>query len=147
MLQLAESGSIKKLNVEGGVAAKARAVYAGLFTPAPTAADDAAANGTSSPPRSPSPVANGSGGDAAAAANGSGSFSSSSSKLAPSLVGAVPLLKQLAADAPGQLAQLVALEWLLTVSIIGVCMCVLATVLVFVVRQCAMCVFGGGGGG
>jgi hypothetical protein len=31
----------------------------------------------------------------------------------------VPLLKQLASDPPGQLAQLVALEWLLAVSCVA----------------------------
>jgi hypothetical protein len=104
MLQVAESGAVKKLNVEGGVAAKARAVYAGLFVPATPALDS---NGSSSPPSPGSPKANGS---SDAAANGNGS------KLTPAVVAAVPLLKQLASDPAGQLAQLVAMEWLLAVS-------------------------------
>lgn len=103
--QVAESGAVKKLNVEGGVAAKARAVYAGLFVPAAPADS----NGSSSPQSPGSPKANGS---SDAAANGS----SGSSKLTPAVVAAVPLLKQLASDPPGQLAQLVAMEWLLAVS-------------------------------
>ena len=103
---MAESGAIKKLNVEGGVAAKARAVYAALFVPASPPAFDA--NGSSSPSSPGSPKANGS---VDSAANGSGS------KLTPGVVAAVPLLKQLAGDPPGQLAQLVAMEWLLAVSV------------------------------
>jgi hypothetical protein len=104
-VQVAESGAVKKLNVEGGVAAKARAVYAALFVPA-EASDS---NGSSSPKSPGSPKANGS---SDAAANGS-----SGGKLAPAVVAAVPLLQQLASDAPGQLAQLVAMEWLLAVSL------------------------------
>lgn len=104
-MQVAESGAVKKLNVEGGVAAKARAVYAALFVPAA----GAESNGSSSPSSPGSPRANGS---SDAAANGT----SSSQKLAPAIAAAVPLLKQLASDPPGQLAQLVALEWLLAVS-------------------------------
>lgn len=105
MLQVAESGAVKKLNVEGGVAAKARAVYAALFVPA--AAAEPESNGSSSPKSPGSPRANGS-----SEANGS---SSSSVKLMPAFTAAVPLLEQLASDPPGQLAQLVAMEWLLTV--------------------------------
>jgi hypothetical protein len=105
LLQVAASGAVKKLNVEGGVAAKARAVYAALFVPAQAPES----NGSSSPKSPGSPKANGS---SDAAANGT----SSSTKLAPAVVAAVPLLQQLASDPPGQLAQLVALEWLLTVS-------------------------------
>jgi translation initiation factor 5 len=102
--KVAASGAVKKLNVEGGVAAKARAVYAALFVPAQAPES----NGSSSPKSPGSPKANGS---SDAAANGT----SSSTKLAPAVVAAVPLLQQLASDPPGQLAQLVALEWLLTV--------------------------------
>ena len=105
MLQVAESGAVRKLNVEGGVAAKARAVYAGLFVPATPAPDS---NGSSSPPSPGSPKANGS---SDAAANGNGS------KLTPAVVAAVPVLQQLASDPAGQLAQLVATEWLLAVSV------------------------------
>jgi translation initiation factor 5 len=101
--KVAESGAVKKLNVEGGVAAKARAVYAGLFVPATPAPDR---NGSSSPPSPGSPKANGS---SDAAANGNGS------KLTPAVVAAVPVLQQLASDPAGQLAQLVAMEWLLAV--------------------------------
>lgn len=107
---MAESGAVKKLNVEGGVAAKARAVYAALFVPAA----DAESNGSSSPSSPGSPRANGSSDTAA-----NGTSSSSSQKLAPGITAAVPLLKQLASDPPGQLAQLVALEWLLAVSCVA----------------------------
>jgi len=96
---------VKKLNVEGGVAAKARAVYAALFVPA---AAEPESNGSSSPKSPGSPRANGS-----SEANGS----SSSVKLMPAFTAAVPLLKELANDPPGQLAQLVAMEWLLTVRV------------------------------
>lgn len=101
--KVADSGAVKKLNVEGGVAAKARAVYAALFVPA---AAEPESNGSSSPKSPGSPRANGS-----SEANGS----SSSVKLMPAFTAAVPLLKELANDPPGQLAQLVAMEWLLTV--------------------------------
>ena len=110
-LQVAESGALKKLNVEGGLGAKARAVYGALFAPpAPTAAAEDAA-GSSSPSSPSSPRANGS---SDAAANGSGG--APSVKLAAGIKSALPLLQQLAVDPPSQLAQLVALEWLLTVS-------------------------------
>jgi len=105
--KVAESGALKKLNVEGGLAAKARAVYAALFVPA---AEPAESNGSSSPKSPGSPKANGS-----SEATANGSSSSSSVKLAPAFTAALPLLEQLASDPPGQLAQLVALEWLLTV--------------------------------
>jgi hypothetical protein len=110
LLQVAMSGAVKKLNVEGGVAAKARAVYAALFVPA----EASESNGSISPKSPGSPKANGSS-DAAA------NDTSSSTKLAPAVVAAVPLLQQLASDPPGQLAQLVALEWLLTVSCYSGC--------------------------
>lgn len=114
-LQVAESGALKKLNVEGGLAAKARAVYGALFV-APSAGAADAAGGSSSPKSPGSPRANGSSSDAAAA-NSSSSNGLASMKLAAAIDAALPLLQQLASDPPSQLAQLVALEWLLTVSL------------------------------
>jgi hypothetical protein len=110
---VAASGLLKKLVVEGGVAAKARAAYAALFTADPAAA---ASSSSGSPPDSPREGA----GEPAAAANGSSGssfISGAGAKLGPGIAAAAPLLAQLAGDAPGQLAQLVALEWLLTVSV------------------------------
>lgn len=88
--------------MEGGVAAKVRALYAALFTEPPPEADSAAAGGD--------------GADSGTAdANGSSAPHTSSAKLAPSITAAKGLLSQVAGDAIGQLAQLTALEWLLTV--------------------------------
>lgn len=100
--KVAAGGLAKKLAVEGGVAAKARALYAALFT-ADAPAADADSNERPQSPGSPKQ-------------NGDSNGNSSSPKLAPSIAAAQELLAQLAHDAPGQLAQLVALEWLLTVS-------------------------------
>eukprot|EP00878_Enallax_costatus_P016553 GHUV01017368.1.p1 GENE.GHUV01017368.1~~GHUV01017368.1.p1 ORF type:complete len:208 (+),score=106.49 GHUV01017368.1:316-939(+) len=103
--KVAAGGLVKKLTVEGGVAAKARALYGALFTTeAPAASDEA--NGTERPKSPGSPKSPKENGD---------SSPNSSPKLAPSIGAAKELLAQLAHDAPGQLAQLVALEWLLTV--------------------------------
>jgi hypothetical protein len=102
----------KKLTVEGGVANKARALYAALFTAdaSAAAAADAAADDEEGgdSPRANGEVSNGNGNSSS---NGSGG-----AKLGPSISVAGELLSQLAHDAPGQLAQLVALEWLLAVS-------------------------------
>jgi translation initiation factor 5 len=100
--KVAAGGLAKKLVVEGGVAAKARALYAALFT-APAEAAPADADASERPKSPDSPKQNGD-------ANGN-----SGPKLAPSIAAAQELLSQLAHDAPGQLAQLVALEWLLAV--------------------------------
>jgi hypothetical protein len=107
--KVAAGGLAKKLTVEGGVANKARALYAALFTAdASAAAVDAADEEDSgeSSPRVNGDVSNGN-----SSSNGSGG-----AKLGASISVAGELLSQLAHDAPGQLAQLVALEWLLAVS-------------------------------
>jgi len=109
--KVAASGIVKKLNVEGGVAMKARVLFAALFI-AEIGPAEGVDDGADSPTGPSSPKANGH----ATAANGSGSVSGSSPKLGPSLTAAAPMLEQLAGDAPGQLALLVALEWLLAVS-------------------------------
>uniref|UniRef100_A0A383W722 W2 domain-containing protein n=1 Tax=Tetradesmus obliquus TaxID=3088 RepID=A0A383W722_TETOB len=112
--KVAAGGLAKKLTVEGGVANKARALYAALFTAgrdaaaAAAAADAEAEDGSDSPRENGDAASNGNGVAAAAAAAGG-------AKLAPSIGVAAELLGQLAHDAPGQLAQLVALEWLLAV--------------------------------
>jgi hypothetical protein len=105
--KVAAGGLLKKLTVEGGVANKARALYAALFT----AAESPAAAAADAEDGGDSPRANGD----ASNGNGSGSYSGGA-KLGPSIGVAKELLSQLAHDAPGQLAQLVALEWLLAVS-------------------------------
>jgi hypothetical protein len=109
--KVAAGGLAKKLTVEGGVANKARALYAALFTAdASAAAVDAVEeeDGGDSSPRVNGDVSNGNGNSSS---NGSGG-----AKLGASISVAGELLSQLAHDAPGQLAQLVALEWLLAVS-------------------------------
>jgi hypothetical protein len=102
---VAAGGLAKKLTVEGGVANKARALYAALFTAGSAAAVDAEDGGDS--PRSNGDASNG---------NGVSNAAGGGAKLGPSIGVAKELLGQLAHDAPGQLAQLVALEWLLAVS-------------------------------
>ncbi|KAF6261490.1 eukaryotic translation initiation factor 5 [Scenedesmus sp. NREL 46B-D3] len=105
--KVAAGGLAKKLTVEGGVANKARALYAALFTAdasPPAAADVEEEDGGGSP------RANGDASNGNSSSNGSGG-----AKLGPSISVAGELLSQLAHDAPGQLAQLVALEWLLAV--------------------------------
>ncbi|WIA37750.1 hypothetical protein OEZ86_014627 [Tetradesmus obliquus] len=108
--KVAAGGLAKKLTVEGGVANKARALYAALFTAgrdaAAAAADAEAEDGSDSPREN---------GDAASNGNGAAAAAAGGAKLAPSIGVAAELLGQLAHDAPGQLAQLVALEWLLAV--------------------------------
>lgn len=88
------------MSVEGGVAQKGRALYAALFTAEAPTAD---ADGEERPKSPGSPKQN-------------GDSTPSGPKLGPSIGAAKELLAQLAHDAPGQLAQLVALEWLLSVS-------------------------------
>jgi len=108
--KVATSGVVKKLNVEGGVAVKTRVLFAALFT-ADAGATEGVEDGADSPTGPSSPKANGH----APAANGNGSVSGSGPKLGPSITAAAPMLEQLAGDAPGQLALLVALERLLAV--------------------------------
>jgi hypothetical protein len=111
--KVAAGGLAKKLTVEGGVANKARALYAALFTADASAAAAAAAAEAADAEEEggDSPRANGEVSNGNSSSNGSGG-----AKLGPSISVAGELLSQLAHDAPGQLAQLVALEWLLAVS-------------------------------
>eukprot|EP00879_Flechtneria_rotunda_P006464 GHRR01006793.1.p1 GENE.GHRR01006793.1~~GHRR01006793.1.p1 ORF type:complete len:331 (+),score=124.63 GHRR01006793.1:1592-2584(+) len=108
--KVANSGLINNLNVEGGPASKAKALYAALFT---SAAPASVANGNaenSDDDDNSKITSNGSGNPSSPKGNGAGS-----ARLGPAVSAAADMLKQLVHDPPGQLAQLVALEWLLAI--------------------------------